>query len=169
MLRRLACREAALTGESMPVEKVARWQPGQQGAFGAAGGLLGCRNLAFMGTHVVSGAPLGLPLVLPRCLWAAQQLHPACQRLACLSGLLSWQGFPNSLAERRPTASAVLRLCRQRAGSGGGHRWQHLHQHLGGCAQPAGRWQACSCWVIGIAPSIRACDARLPRRRLPIL
>ena len=150
MLRRLACREAALTGESMPVEKVARWQPGQQGAFGAAGGLLGCRNLAFMGTHVVSGAPLGLPLVLPRCLWAAQQLHPACQRLACLSGLLSWQGFPNSLAERRPTASAVLRLCRQRAGSGG-------------------RWQACSCWVIGIAPSIRACDARLPRRRLPIL
>lgn len=43
------CRAAALTGESMPVEKTGRR------AHPPLPPLLDCPNLAFMGTHVASG------------------------------------------------------------------------------------------------------------------
>ena len=61
--RDLYAREATLTGESMPVEKVAA--PG--GAAPPPGaGLLGARTLGFMGTHVVSGAGLGVVVATGR-------------------------------------------------------------------------------------------------------
>lgn len=48
------CRQAALTGESMPAAKSARAE--RSSRHHAPTSLLDCRCLAFRGTHVVSGA-----------------------------------------------------------------------------------------------------------------
>ncbi|PSC67815.1 Receptor of activated kinase C component of 40S small ribosomal subunit [Micractinium conductrix] len=58
--RDLYVGEAALTGESLPVEKAAAAAPPATPGAPPPPALLECRNLGFMGTHVVSGTGLGV-------------------------------------------------------------------------------------------------------------
>ena len=73
----------------------------------------------------------------------------------------TWQAFSVGSFFYQPGKVHPL-FCRQWAGSGGGHWRQHLHQHPGGCVEPAGRWLACSCYSTVCVPPTPACSARLP-------